>query len=112
MFADDFLTACDLTPLAYAQLGTLPQMHRDPVEFDSAVQALLAAARRAVPAIANVPDFYLTQDARGPTPCRVPAYGDRSGRYSPMNSITEAASAMSLARKRMECALERSNIGR
>ncbi|MBP7777393.1 MAG: hypothetical protein KA371_09715 [Acidobacteria bacterium] len=63
MFADDFLTACDLTPLAYAQLGTLPQMHRDPVEFDSAVQALLAAARRAVPAIANVPDFYLTQDA-------------------------------------------------
>jgi hypothetical protein len=30
-----------------------------------------------------------------------PAYGARSGRYSPMNSITDVASTMSLARKRM-----------
>jgi hypothetical protein len=40
------------------------------------------------------------------------AYGDRSGRYSPMNCITAAASTMSFGRKRTEWALERSNIGR
>ncbi len=39
-------------------------------------------------------------------------YGVRSARYSEMNCIVAAASAMSFGRKRTECALDRSNIGR
>lgn len=56
-------TFFDLTPLAYAQLGTLPQMHRDPLDIDANVRALLAAARRPVPPMRNVPNRYLTRDA-------------------------------------------------
>lgn len=54
-------TFFDLTPLAYAQLGTLPQMHRDPRHIDGVVRALLAAAGRPVPAMKNVPNRYLTR---------------------------------------------------
>lgn len=53
-------TFFDLTPLAYAQLGTLPQMHRDPRHTDAVVRALLAAAGRHVPTMPNVPNRYLT----------------------------------------------------
>jgi len=56
-------TFFDLTPLAYAQLGTLPQMHRDPLHVDGIVRVLLAAAGRVVPEMPNVPDRYLTPDA-------------------------------------------------
>lgn len=52
-------TFFDLTPLAYAQLGLLPQMHRDPTHVDATVRALLAAAGRPVPAMANVPNRYV-----------------------------------------------------
>jgi len=52
-----------LTPLAFAQLGTLPQMHRDPVDIDAVVRALLVAARRPVPAMPNVPNRYVSRSA-------------------------------------------------
>lgn len=52
-------TFFDLTPLAYAQLGTLPQVHRDPRHIDANVRALLAAAGRPVPVMPNVPNRYL-----------------------------------------------------
>ena len=54
-------TFFDLTPIAYAQLGTLPQVHRDPLHIDAVVRALLTAAGRAVPAMPNVPNRYLTR---------------------------------------------------
>lgn len=52
-------TFFDLTPIAYAQLGLLPQMHRDPRHIDANVRALLAAAGRPAPAMANVPNRYV-----------------------------------------------------
>jgi ankyrin repeat protein len=54
-------TFFDLTPIAYAQLGLLPQMHRDARDVDAAVRALLSAAGRAVPAMPNVPNRYLAE---------------------------------------------------
>jgi hypothetical protein len=54
-------TFFDLTPIAYAQLGTLPQMHRDARDIDATVRTLLAASGRTVPAMRNVPNRYLTR---------------------------------------------------
>ncbi len=52
-------TFFDLTPISYAQLGTLPQVHREPLHIDAVVRALLAAAGRPVPVMPNVPNRYL-----------------------------------------------------
>ncbi|MEZ5419924.1 MAG: hypothetical protein R2708_21625 [Vicinamibacterales bacterium] len=52
-------TFFDLTPLAYAQLGLLPQMHRDAHDIDDTVRTLLRAAGRPVPPMPNVPNRYL-----------------------------------------------------
>lgn len=52
-------TFFDLTPLSYAQLGPLPQMHRDERDIAENVRALLAAAGRPVPAMSNVPNRYV-----------------------------------------------------
>lgn len=52
-------TCFDVTPIAYAQLGALPQFQRDEVELAANVQALLAAAGRPIPADLNVPNRYL-----------------------------------------------------
>lgn len=49
----------DLTPISYAQLGNLPQMHRNQSHIAANVKALLRAANRAVPAMDNVPNRYL-----------------------------------------------------
>jgi ankyrin repeat protein len=49
----------DLTPISYAQLGCLPQMHRQEVDVTANVKRLLAAAGRPVPQLANVPNRYL-----------------------------------------------------
>ncbi len=51
----------DLTPLSYAQLGQLPQMHRDERDIAGTVRALLAAAGRPVPPMPNVPNRYLRE---------------------------------------------------
>lgn len=52
-------TFFDLTPIAHAQLGTLPQMHRDERDIAANVRALLMAAGRPVPAMSNVPNRYV-----------------------------------------------------
>lgn len=52
-------TLFDLTPIAYAQCGLLPQMHRDERQIVDTVRRLLAAAGRPVPDFANVPNRYL-----------------------------------------------------
>ena len=52
-------TLLDLTPIAYAQYGLLPQMHRDERQITDTVRRLLGAAGRPVPAFANVPNRYL-----------------------------------------------------
>ena len=54
-------TLFDLTPLSYAQLGTLPQMHRDERQIADTVRLLLTAAGRPVPPLANVPNRYLRE---------------------------------------------------
>ncbi|MCC7399782.1 MAG: hypothetical protein IT455_22140 [Planctomycetes bacterium] len=51
----------DLTPVGYAQLGLTPQMHRDERHVHANVRALLAAARRTMPPLQNVPNRYLRQ---------------------------------------------------
>lgn len=53
----------DLTPVSYAQLGGLPQMHRDERQIADTVRLLLEAAGRPVPAMANVPNRYLLDRA-------------------------------------------------
>lgn len=54
-------TFFDVTPVSYAQLGLLPQMHRDARDIDANLRTLLAAAERRVPAMPNVPNRYLTR---------------------------------------------------
>jgi ankyrin repeat protein len=54
-------TVCfDVTPISYAQLGLLPQMHRREQDIYDNINLMLAAAGRPVPLLANVPNRYLT----------------------------------------------------
>lgn len=52
-------TCFDVTPISYAQLGLLPQMHRTAQDSYANIRSLLAAAHRTVPPLANVPNRYL-----------------------------------------------------
>lgn len=52
-------TCFDVTPISYAQLGLLPQMHRDERDVYANVRTLLKAAGRTVPPLENVPNRYL-----------------------------------------------------
>lgn len=54
-------TCFDLTPISYAQLGLLPQMHRSEEAIYANVCALLKAAARSVPPLENVPNRYLRE---------------------------------------------------
>ena len=49
----------DLTPVSYAQLGLLPQVHRDEQQIWSNVRLLLTAVGRPIPPLPNVPNKYL-----------------------------------------------------
>ena len=49
----------DVTPVSYAQLGLLPQMHRKERDIHANVISLLEAAGRKVPSTSNVPNRYL-----------------------------------------------------
>lgn len=51
-------TFFDVTPISYAQLGTLRQMHRDERQITENVKLLLTAAGRPVPPLPNVPNAY------------------------------------------------------
>jgi ankyrin repeat protein len=52
-------TCFDVTPVSYAQLGLLPQMHRDEVQIRATIGELLHASGRTCPAPRNVPNRYL-----------------------------------------------------
>ena len=52
-------TCFDVTPISYAQLGLLPQMHRAEHDIAANVTTLLRAAGRPVPPLQNVPNRYL-----------------------------------------------------
>ena len=52
-------TCFDITPISYAQMGLLPQMHRNEREIYENVRLLLEASGRSVPPLANVPNRYL-----------------------------------------------------
>jgi hypothetical protein len=52
-------TFFDVTPISYAQMGLLPQVHRSESDIYSNIRALLEAAGRKVPPLANVPNRYL-----------------------------------------------------
>jgi ankyrin repeat protein len=52
-------TFLDVTPVSYAQMGLLPQVHRSESDIYSNLKALLEAAGRPVPPLENVPNRYL-----------------------------------------------------
>jgi hypothetical protein len=52
-------TFFDVTPISYAQLGLLPQVHRRERDTYANIKRLLKAAGRAVPPLPNVPNRYL-----------------------------------------------------
>ena len=53
-------TCFDVTPISYAQMGLLPQMHRRDRDIYANIKRLLDASGRAVPPLDNVPNRYLT----------------------------------------------------
>ena len=53
-------TCFDVTPISYAQLGLLPQMHRREQDIYDNITLMLSSASRVVPPLANVPNRYLT----------------------------------------------------
>ena len=59
-------TVFDVTPLSYAQMGLLPQMHRREQDVYAVVRLLLEAAGREVPALGNVPNRYLLPRGQKP----------------------------------------------
>lgn len=52
-------TLFDVTPVSYAQMGLLPQMHRAERDIYENIRLLLEAAGRPVPPLGNVPNRYL-----------------------------------------------------
>jgi len=54
-------TFFDVTPISYAQLGLLPQVHRREQDVYDNIRFLLSAAGRPVPPLANIPNRYLAE---------------------------------------------------
>jgi hypothetical protein len=52
-------TFFDVTPISFAQMGLLPQVHRDERAIYANIVRLLEAAGRAIPPLGNVPNRYL-----------------------------------------------------
>ena len=53
-------TFFDVTPISYAQMGLMPQVHRRDVDIYSNIRCLLQAAGRSIPPLENVPNRYLS----------------------------------------------------
>jgi len=49
----------NVTPVSYAQLGLLPQMHPDERDVYANVRLLLESGGRSIPPLGNVPNRYL-----------------------------------------------------
>jgi hypothetical protein len=54
-------TFFDVTPISFAQMGMLPQVHRKELDQYENIKFLLRAAGRAVPPLDNVPNHYLVE---------------------------------------------------
>lgn len=52
----------DITPISYAQLGLLPQVHRDERDIYSNVRALVHSTGAVCPPWLNIPNRYLAED--------------------------------------------------
>jgi hypothetical protein len=52
-------TFFDVTPVSFAQMGLMPQVHRSEVDIYANIRLLLEAAGRRVPPLGNVPNRYL-----------------------------------------------------
>lgn len=52
-------TFFDVTPISYAQMGLLPQVHRKEHDIYANIECLVRAAGRTVPPLENVPNRYL-----------------------------------------------------
>jgi hypothetical protein len=52
-------TFFDVTPISYAQMGLMPQVHRREADIYANIRRLLEASRRSVPPLDNVPNRYL-----------------------------------------------------
>ncbi len=59
-------TVFDVTPVSYAQMGLLPQMHRRERDVYAVIRLLLEAAGREVPPLENVPNRYLLPKSAAP----------------------------------------------
>lgn len=57
-------TFFDVTPVSYAQMGLLPQVHRNEQEIYANLRCLLEASGRTVPPLLNVPNRYLRPKSR------------------------------------------------
>jgi ankyrin repeat protein len=57
-------TFFDVTPVSFAQLGLMPQVHRRERDIYANIRFLLEAAHRPVPPLANVPNRYLQPKTR------------------------------------------------
>ena len=49
----------DVTPISFAQMGLMPQVHRIETDIYANIRALLAACGRDVPELGNIPNRYL-----------------------------------------------------
>lgn len=56
-------TFFDVTPVSYAQMGSLPQVHRKEGDIYHNIKLLLEASGRTVPPLDNIPNRYLTPKA-------------------------------------------------
>lgn len=52
-------TFFDVTPVSYAQLGLMPQVHRKETDIYATIRRLLEAGKRTIPPLPNVPNRYL-----------------------------------------------------
>lgn len=52
-------TFFDITPISYAQIGLLPQVHRNEIDIYANIQAMIEALGRKVPPLNNIPNRYL-----------------------------------------------------
>lgn len=57
-------TFFDITPISYAQLGLLPQVHRDERDIFANIKCMLEVSGRTIPPLVNVPNRYLQPKAK------------------------------------------------
>jgi hypothetical protein len=51
----------DVTPISYAQMGLMPQVHRVETDIYSNIERLMSAACRKMPGLGNVPNRYVAR---------------------------------------------------